>query len=340
MPDWRNQGRERVKEKTAGNSIKLREGENCIRILPDKKDLMPDGKLNPKGVQNSPIREIRIHQEVGPDKGMCGCGKSIDGTGKCWLCDIKIPDLESKKKMQLAVALEAREKFIVQATMYDADTEKFSTPKPWWVSAGAGIPGKASPNSLAVRVYQKIVSSKKDYVDPIKGYNLNITRTGEGMKTRYTELEGDESPTKVPLDILKQVKDLDKIIPQYSEEDQKSLYFGRPKEEEEEEKPKRRGRKDEEVEEDDSDEEDVEKEESESEDESESDVEDDPDEVTEEEEEEKEESEEEETEVEEEEEIPEEEEEEEETPKPKKKATPTKKSAPPEKKASVKKSKK
>ena len=245
MPDWRQKGKERVKEKSEGNTLKLREGDNCIRIMPDKKDLLPDGKLNPKGVQHSPVREFRIHQEVGPDKGMTGCGVSIDGEGKCWICHVKIPDLEKKGKHQLAAQLEAREKFVVQASRYDPDTQKFSAPKPWWVSSGAGIPGKSATGTLAVRVYSKLASSKKDYVDPVKGYNLNIERTGEGMKTRYPSVEGDETPTKVPLEILKLVQDLDKLIPQYDEDDQKSLYFGRPKEEDEDKpRSKKRGRQD------------------------------------------------------------------------------------------------
>lgn len=340
MSDWRSQGKDRVKEKSEGNTLKLREGDNCVRVLPDKKDLLPDGKLNPKGIQHSPIREFRIHQDVGPDKGMCACGKNIDGEGECWLCDVKVPDLEKKNKTQLAVKLEAREKFVVQATRFDPDTRKFSVPKPWWVSSGSGIPGKSATGTLAVRIYSKLVSSKKDYVDPVKGYNINIERTGEGMKTRYPSVEGDESPMKVPLDILKQVKDLDKLIPQYDEDEQKSLYFGRPKEDEDEDKkPRRRGKPVEDAEDEDDDDE-SETEETESEEESEAEAEEEAKETEEEEdeeaaEEEAEEEEEEAEEAEEAEEVNEEEEEEAEPepePEPKKPATKkaaTKKAAPP-----------
>lgn len=334
MADWRTQGRTRVKEKSDGNTLKLKEGENCIRVLPDKKDLTPDGKLGPKGIQHPPVREFRIHPDVGPDKGQCTCGKSIDGSGECWLCDVKIPDLEKKGKVTQAAAIEAREKFVVQASRYDPDTQKFSIPKPWWVSAGAGIPGKSAANSLAMRVYSKIVSSKKDHIDPNKGYNLNVERTGEGMKTRYPSVEGDESPSKVPIEILKLVKDLDKIIQPYSEDEQKSLYFGRPKQEEDE-KPKSRKRVqevDEDTEEEEESEE-VETEETEESEESEeeseeteSEMEEDPEEV-----EETEESEEETEESEEEEEV---EEEEEDAPPPPKK-TGTKKPLPPPAKKSA-----
>lgn len=231
MPDWRTEGRERVKERGEGNTLKLTEGDNCIRVLPDKKDLTPEGKLGPKGVVHSPIREFRIHQQVGPDKAMVACGKDMKGGGDCWLCDKKIPELESKGKDVQAKLIGPKEKFVVQATKFNPDTQKFQAPKPWWVSNGSGDPGRASTGSLAIRVYSKIVSSRKDFVDPIKGYNLNIERTGEGLKTRYPAVEGDESPSKIPLSILALVKDLDKLIPQYDEDEQKSAYFGRPKEE-------------------------------------------------------------------------------------------------------------
>ena len=244
MGDWRSGARDRVKQKSEGTSIKILEGSNCLRVLPDKKDLTPEGKVNLKGIVNPPYREFRVHRNVGPDKAMCGCGKDIEGKGKCWLCDVKIPELEgsgSSAKRAQANEIRAAEQFVVHASKFDSDTQKFSGPKPWWVSTGSGIPGKQG-QSLAVRVYSKIASSKKDYVDPVKGYNINIERTGQMLQTRYTEVEGDETPSKVPASVLAAVKDLDSIIPAYDAEDQKSAYYGRPKEEkaDRDEEPRRR----------------------------------------------------------------------------------------------------
>ena len=93
MADWKKRAAERVKSLSEGNNLKLVSGENTIRVLPDKKDIMPDGRLNPKGMEHSPVREFRMHYKVGPDKQAVGCGKDVDGNGACWLCDKAIPTL-------------------------------------------------------------------------------------------------------------------------------------------------------------------------------------------------------------------------------------------------------
>jgi hypothetical protein len=247
MPGWKDKAQERVKEKMAGSTQKIEEGNNCLRIMPDKKDLIPGARLGPKGVYHPPYREFRIHRDVGPDNAMCGCGKDIEGKGRCWLCDTQIPSLEAAgipAKHQKAQKIGPQEQFVVNASRIDPDTQKFGTAKPWWVSTGSGIPGLQS-QSLAVRVFSKMSGGKRDFVDPDKGYNLNIERVGVGLKTRYPSVESDDSASKVPTSILDTVKDLDSAIPVYDEEDQKSAYFGRPRKgrgDAEEEKPKRNRR--------------------------------------------------------------------------------------------------
>jgi hypothetical protein len=234
MSDWKSKARERVKEKQQGSTIKVQEGPNCLRIMPNKKDLLPTGQLGSKGVQHPPYIEFRVHRNVGPDKFMSACGKDIDGAGACWLCDKKLPELEAsdnRSRRLQAQELHAQEQFVVVASRFDPDLQKFTAPKVWWISTGSGIPGRQS-QSLAVRIYSKIASSKKDFVDPVKGYNINVERTGQGLMTRYPEVEADESPSKVPLSILAAVKPLEDAIPKYDEEDQKGLYFGRPKKDE------------------------------------------------------------------------------------------------------------
>lgn len=231
---WRDEARERVKEKQQGNTIKLVEGANCLRIIPNKKDLMPDGNLNPKGILHKPYVEFRVHRNVGPDKVLCGCGIDIEGKGACWLCQRKLPELEGtnvRSKVLRAQEMQVQEQFLVQASRFDPDTQKFTPPKPWWVSTGSGIPGRSS-QSLAVRVHGKIAGSKKDYIDPVKGYNLNVERTGTSMKTRYPDVEGDDAPSKVPLPVLAAAKPLSDFVPRYDEEAMKAAYFGRPKEQE------------------------------------------------------------------------------------------------------------
>ena len=100
MGSWKTEAQERVKEQKAGASFKLAEGDNLFRILP-----------NPKGPRFSPFIEFRIHRDVGPDKRFVACGKDIRGEGKCWLCDKKIPELqssESSKKRLMAENMQAK----------------------------------------------------------------------------------------------------------------------------------------------------------------------------------------------------------------------------------------
>jgi hypothetical protein len=237
MQSWKQRAQERVKEKGAGATIKIDVGDNCLRILPDKKDLLPDGRLRKEGIQHAPYREFRIHRDVGPDDTMCACGLNIEGKGRCWLCQVAIPNLQKsgvEAKIQKADTIRPQEQFIVNATKFSTDTAKFGSPKPWWVSTGSGRPGKQA-QSLAYRVFSKMTtSSKRDFVDPNKGYNLNVERAGEGLKTRYVSVESDDEPTKVPLSILAAVVDLDTVIPVYDEAEQKRAYYGQPREEKEE----------------------------------------------------------------------------------------------------------
>lgn len=239
---WREEARQRVKSKQEGNTLKLVEGVNCVRVLPSKKDVLPDGRLNPKGLQHRPFAEFRVHYKVGPDDAMVACGKDIDGNGRCWLCDVQLPALEASTnpaKRARVRDMEASEHFVVNATRYDPDNKAFQAPKPWWM-------GTNGANSLGVRVYSRITNSQRDVVDPVKGYNLNIERSGAGLKTRYPAVDVDETPTKVPAKVLLAIKPLDEIVPKYSESDQKAAYFGKPRDEDEEdEQPRRRAARDE-----------------------------------------------------------------------------------------------
>jgi hypothetical protein len=197
-------------------------------VLPDKKDLLPDGRLNPKGMTHSPVREFRIHYRVGPDKEVRACGHDVDGNGSCWLCDVMIPQLmKNPNKRKYAEDLEAANVFVVNASRFNTDTQKFEPAKPF-------KPSNSGPNGLAVKIYSRIANSKKDFIDPVKGHNMTITKTGEGLNTRYPGLEGDDSPTVVPRSILAAMKDLDEIVPDpYDEESMKAAFYGRAVEPEE-----------------------------------------------------------------------------------------------------------
>jgi hypothetical protein len=280
---WKDEARARAKEKSEGERFKVAVGENCLRILPNKKD--PEAE---------PYIEFNSHRNVGPDKAWLRCGKDVKSRGKCWLCDVKIPELResaSASKRAQANILRAEEQMVVQVSrVVDG---RFSSPKGWLISS----------RNLHVAILKKLGDLKYSYDDPVKGYNLNLERTGTGKTdTRYGALEKDDAPTKVPRAVLEASKPLDDLIPSYSAEEQKSAFYGRPKEEEQDEPEPEPEEETEESETEESEEEEEETEESESESESE--------------------EEEAESEEEEEESEPDEEEEEEEEPEPPKKKAP------------------
>ena len=230
MPDWRKQGQESASNKKEGASLKLEEGITCFRAMPDKADILPDGRYHPKDGGHPPYREYRLHRHWGPDDATVTCGKDIDGKGRCWGCDIIIPQLEKDpRKAEQLKKVGPQEQFVIQASKFDVNTSKFKLPKIMYLSTGAGIPGKPGTNTVALRVLTKIVGTRKDYIDPIKGFNINVERTGQGLKTKYPSIEGDETPTKVPLAVIQAVVSLDTLLPKYDEEDMKSLWFGRPR---------------------------------------------------------------------------------------------------------------
>jgi hypothetical protein len=230
MPDWRKQGQESASNKKEGASLKLEEGTTCFRVMPDKADILPDGRYHPKDGGHPPYREYRVHRHWGPDDALVACGKDIDGKGRCWGCDVIIPQLEKDpRKADTLKKVGPQEQFVIQASKFDVNTSKFKLPKIMYLSTGAGIPGKPGTNTVALRVLTKIVGTRKDYIDPIKGFNINVERTGQGLKTKYPSIEGDETPTKVPLAVIQAVVSLDTLLPRYDEEDMKSLWFGRPR---------------------------------------------------------------------------------------------------------------
>jgi len=216
--DWRKEAKQRIKDKGEGSRFKLQPGDNCFRILP-----------NSKGTQYPPHLEILIHRDVGPDKKAVRCGKEInDSSGECWLCDEKIPALEASKKAShkvTAKALQSKEQMLVQVSRVDPDTNNFSAPKVWWVSTGG-------PKSQSVALLGTLASTKRQYDDPKRGYNLNISRTGTGpTDTRYGSIIPDEEPTKVPSSVLNGMKSLASQVDAYDEDVQRAAYYGRDLEE-------------------------------------------------------------------------------------------------------------
>jgi hypothetical protein len=212
MVSWKEKARQRLKEWKQGDTFRLAEGENVFRILPNK-----------RGLEHPPYIEFRIHRNVGPDQGFVRCGIDMDGNGDCWLCK-KLEELSKSKdpaRRLQAKAAAAREQMLVQVAPYDPETGQFGKPKPWWIPTGG-------PRSLAVTILSLLASSKRSYDDPVKGYNITIERTGQGPRnTRYGTPIPDDEPTRVPKEILAQMRYLEDYVPAYDPEEQKAVFYGR-----------------------------------------------------------------------------------------------------------------
>ena len=213
MSDWIDGARARLKEKQAGGTYKLAEGDNCIRILPRR---TTDGKLG-----GQPWEEFLQHNEVGPKKKFMACGKNIRGEGKCWICDALLPKLRASDKKPLrarAAAMEPVEKFIVQI-LYKDDRNAFQGPVVWYAPAGGR-------RSVSTQLMMRLIPGKRDYVSLDKGYNLNIERTGSGLATRYGALIPDDEPSPVPRELLKRMKTFEELAPKYDANAQMAAYKG------------------------------------------------------------------------------------------------------------------
>ena len=190
------------------------EGETTLRIAPNKHDLA--GKS--EDLKDAPFAEIRMHYGVGPDGIPQRCGKDIDGRGKCWLCDVQIPKLASSSnpsRQKMADEISPTDVLVVQ--VFPVQNDKFRKAQPWWISS----------KRLAVTVLQLLSSTRRSYIHPIKGYNVTITRTGTGMKTQYSSAIPDDGPSSVPKSALETIQEFQEVLPAYSANKQKSVFFGK-----------------------------------------------------------------------------------------------------------------
>ena len=225
--DFRERARRGTKEKAEKGRYKMVEDDNTFRIL-----------KTPKG-ETSPMVFMywKIHRHVGPNDGWGRCGLDADGEGYCWLENKKIPELRKKGKMKAAAKLESEDQFSVQVAAIE-DGE-WRGPLLWTRPVGG-------PKSMNYRLEQIIQSVKRDAVDPKKGYNVTINRTGTGMNdTNYGPTMYDDEPTAVPKEIMARLKPFDQVLPEYDEDRLKAAYYGRDveeKEEEEEERPRKKGK--------------------------------------------------------------------------------------------------
>lgn len=201
-----------LRERSQKKRFTVPEGETTFRLLP-----------NARGVDKAEYESYGMHSNVGPRKSYVRCGKRDGGKGTCWLCDKKLPDLANSKssvKRKMSEDMARKECFAVQIAVKEA--EGWAGPKLWEM-----------PNSVANKLLS-ILTRRDELADPVKGYNLTITRTGTTMTTtRYGDLDRDDEASKAPKDVLARLKPFEDVIRRYDEPAMKAAYYGHEQDEEE-----------------------------------------------------------------------------------------------------------
>jgi hypothetical protein len=227
--DEREYARKRAEQRQQSSWYKLKEGDNCFRILPTP----------PSDDVQTNWFEYAVHREVGPKKTTVRCGiDPVSGEGQCWICDKLIPHLKAKKLEQRATALAPRANVLIQVAKVD-ENGKMTGPYLF-------TPAKTLADQLLASIFG---SRKRSYIDPVRGYNINVSRTGTGrLDTKYGMLEPDQDSTAVPKTLLAKVQPFSELkeVPVYSQAKQQAAYSGKDvaeePEQDEEEPPRRRAR--------------------------------------------------------------------------------------------------
>jgi hypothetical protein len=214
--DYRREAAEDYKEKTASKTFKLVEGDNTVRILPRLP--APGSKLR------TPWHKFMQHYGVGKDNKFALCGKDIKGNGRCWLCDVKIPELTASNNpadKTRAEKMKAKEQTLLQVLYQDRDTHKLRGPVFWRVPSGGR-------SSVWVNLLSYFKNPMVELVKLETGCCMTIGRTGmEWNNTRYTPYIVNTPATPLTPAVMTKAKTFEEFVGVYSEEEQKNVYFGR-----------------------------------------------------------------------------------------------------------------
>ena len=158
------------------NFLKVKEGENVLRIMPPTWDTK-----GPFG-DNWAI-DIWVHRDIGPDKGVYLCLDKMN-KGKCPLCEARHdvdPDDEALLK-----ALKPQRQLLAYVINRDAEKEG---PVVWRL-------GWQLEKEIQLRSQDKKTGAVLNIDDPDNGYDISFRRDGQGLKTRYSgeEVMRDETP--------------------------------------------------------------------------------------------------------------------------------------------------
>lgn len=186
-----------------GGTWRPEKGKNIIRILP------------PWSEEGYWYKDALRHYV--PGKGKTGEGKGVipcsanDGS-RCAICDMRTKLGESAKPSRQKMADElkpSREYYVNLVDMNNAD-------------AGVQV-GRLAESVINKLLEYMLEPEWGDFTDPHEGYNVILTRTGEGLKTQYdVRLSKTSTPLKTKR-WLRKLQDLDKLFPSASYADTRAF---------------------------------------------------------------------------------------------------------------------
>jgi hypothetical protein len=152
---------------------KVKEGENCVRILPPTWD-------DTEAWGDSWEIGIHIHYDVGPDKGAYLCLDKMRGE-PCAVCDVRRDAADGDEADALRPGWRAL------CWVIDRDNEK-AGPQVW-----------SMPITIFREINLRSIDKKSNLpilVDhPEEGFDIIFSREGTGLRTKYSAIEIDRDPT-------------------------------------------------------------------------------------------------------------------------------------------------
>lgn len=186
---------------------KPQSGDNNIRILP------------PWGNSDNFYREVYYHYRVGPNNKAFVCLRHEKGEA-CYLCELHERYRNSTNENLQSIAKDLKPTFRVMYNIVDRDHEEDG---PQVYASG-------------IKVFKEILGifADPDYgdvSDVAEGIDIKLTRTGEGMDTRYSLLPRRKSSTlhdsqDVVEQWLEDMADLDILAATKTYEEMKAAYEG------------------------------------------------------------------------------------------------------------------
>jgi hypothetical protein len=173
------------------------DGDNWIRILPPSWDNADHYAL-----------ELYVHYEVGPDNNTYLCPNKMQGL-QCGLCD-EYHAAKSAKEEDYARALEVSMR--LGAWIIDRDNEK-SGVQLWLFST-------AQDREIMQQAYDRRTGETIMIDHPQDGYDIEFTRRGKGLQTKYSGFKLSRQPSEVSASALQFISDnpLPSILKYYDNE--------------------------------------------------------------------------------------------------------------------------